>query len=120
MNYIIAILNVKKQINYLTSILDQAKYLQQGTQTIINLPSKESINILENELTHLEIIKESIDRSLEDLTELEKQFVEYRYFKNWSIEKSAQKIGYSDKALFSIRNQIMDKLVISLGTIIYI
>ncbi|MDR4410625.1 transcriptional regulator, partial [Bacillus anthracis] len=61
----------------------------------------------------------SIDISLSELTELEYKFVEYRYFKNWTIEKSALEIGYSDKALFVIRNQVMDKLLISLGSVVY-
>lgn len=80
----------------------------------------ELINLLKMDLSELEILNESIVRSLSELTELELRFVEYRYFKNWSIEKCALKIGYSDKALFIIRNQVMDKLLVSLGTILFI
>ncbi|PAE07438.1 transcriptional regulator [Terribacillus saccharophilus] len=117
-NYKIAILNLNKQLEFISTNGDRKQI------NIENANKEESYRDhfikLNSELQQLQLILDSIDLSLSELTELEIKFVECRYFKNWSIEKSALQIGYSDKALFVIRNQVLDKLLISLGSIVYI
>jgi len=118
-NYKVAILNLNKQLEFISSNENKEQIFAgdiNARGTIIH--PQNSIDRLSYELHQIELIKESIDISMSELTEVERQFVTYRYFKNWSIEKSALEIGYSDKALFVIRNQVMDKLLISLGSVI--
>ncbi|MEC1666709.1 transcriptional regulator [Bacillus mojavensis] len=115
-NYKVAILNLSKQLEFLAS----NNNLEIFTESVDDdCEFQESVDKLANELQHIQLVKDSIDISLSELTELEYKFVQYRYFKNWTIEKSALEIGYSDKALFVIRNQVMDKLLISLGSVVY-
>ncbi|WP_163581273.1 transcriptional regulator [Gracilibacillus saliphilus] len=111
-SYKIAIINMKEQLDRIQS--------RNATKTnTLTLSEKiEEQERLESYLEELELLVESIDRSLEDLSDLEVEFIQYRYFNKWSIEKSALNLGYSGKAIFSIRNQIMDKLIISLSPII--
>ncbi|MCM3356026.1 MULTISPECIES: transcriptional regulator [Bacillus] len=115
-NYKVAILNLSKQLEFIASN-DNMEIFTESVDD--DCEFQESVNKLASELQHIQLVKDSIDISLSELTELEYKFVEYRYFKNWTIEKSALEIGYSDKALFVIRNQVMDKLLISLGSVVY-
>jgi hypothetical protein len=115
-NYKVAILNLNKQLEFITSNEDKEHIFAVSVNG--NYLHQDPLNKLTNELQQIKLIKDSIDISISQLTEIEKKFVEYRYFKNWSIEKSALEIGYSDKALFVIRNQVLDKLLISLGSVI--
>ncbi|KFM95093.1 hypothetical protein DJ93_5849 [Bacillus clarus] len=60
---------------------------------------------------------EAIDNALENVEEVERDFIKYRYFYNWTIDKCSLRIGYSDKTLFLIRNQVIKKFLIRLGSI---
>lgn len=115
-NYKVAILNLSKQLEFIATN-DNMEIFKESIDD--DCKFQESVNKLSSELQHIKLLKDSIDISLSELTELEYRFVQYRYFKNWTIEKSALEIGYSDKALFVIRNQVMDKLLISLGSVVY-
>lgn len=95
--------------------------------TMVNLPSQSSYfkeipakHILQSELNLMKILTKTIEQAIQRLSDIERQFVECRYFKKWSVNKCALEIGYSDKAIFPIRKQVMDKLIISFGGIIYI
>ncbi|QAW10927.1 transcriptional regulator [Bacillus subtilis] len=111
-NYKVAILNLSKQLEFIATN-DNMEIFKESIDDDCEFQA--SVDKLASEL----LLKDSIDISLSELTELEYRFVQYRYFKNWTIEKSALEIGYSDKALFVIRNQVMDKLLISLGSVVY-
>ncbi|MEI1419954.1 transcriptional regulator [Bacillus cabrialesii] len=115
-NYKVAILNLSKQLEFIATN-DNIEIFKESVDE--DCEFQESVDKLASELQHIKLVKDSIDISLSELTELEYKFVQYRYFKNWTIEKSALEIGYSDKALFVIRNQVMDKLLISLGSVVY-
>ncbi|ARV97143.1 transcriptional regulator [Bacillus subtilis] len=115
-NYKVAILNLSKQLEFIATN-DNMEIFKESIDD--DCEFQESVDKLASELQHIKLLKDSIDISLSELTELEYRFVQYRYFKNWTIEKSALEIGYSDKALFVIRNQVMDKLLISLGSVVY-
>lgn len=109
-NYKVAIINVTEQLDHL--------HMKANSHT--KRESYEAvIEKLNNELKDNILIVELIERSLEELNEIELLFIKYRYSNKWSIEKTAQNLGYSNKALFTIRNQIMDKLIISLGSLIH-
>ncbi|MGX1266454.1 uncharacterized protein YjcR [Rossellomorea marisflavi] len=113
-NYKVALLNLTKQLEFISSNHAKKNIFSEQHRTL-----EDSLEKLSNELKQIKIVKDSIDASMSELTELEGKFVEYRYFNNWSIEKSALEIGYSDKALFVIRQQVMDKLLISLGSVTF-
>lgn len=115
-NYKVAILNLSKQLEFIATN-DNMEIFKESIDD--DCEFQESVDKLAGELQHIKLLKDSIDISLSELTELEYRFVQYRYFKNWTIEKSTLEIGYSDKALFVIRNQVMDKLLISLGSVVY-
>ncbi|QTM98438.1 transcriptional regulator [Sediminibacillus dalangtanensis] len=111
-NYKVAAINIKEQIERLLPT-------QRSTEsTKMDYPT-DSFKKLENELAEVEVLMESIERAVAELSPVEKEFIKYRYFNNWSINKSAMEIGYNDKALFTIRNQAMDKLIISMGGLMF-
>lgn len=116
-NYKLASLNLTKQLDFISANKNNKILFAENAGDCYHF--HESKDMITNELNQLHLITTSIDTSLSELTELETKFIQYRYFKNWTIEKSALEIGYSDKALFVIRNQVMDKLLISLGTVIF-
>lgn len=64
------------------------------------------------------LIVESIDQSLEELSEIEKTFIEYRYFQMWSIRRISIEIGYSESSVHVIRRTCLKKLSISLSGIV--
>jgi len=116
-NYKLASLNLTKQLEFISSNKNNNILFAESVGGCYHF--HESKDMIISELKQIQLIITSIDTSLSELTELETKFIQYRYFKNWTIEKSALEIGYSDKALFVIRNQVMDKLLISLGTVIF-
>lgn len=116
-NYKVAIFNLTKQLEFISSSKASKKIFTEQHQESHTF--EDSVDRMSNELKQLKLVKDSIDTSLSELTDVEKKFVQYRYFNNWSIEKSALEIGYSEKALFVIRHQVMDKLLISLGSVIF-
>ncbi|MGG1593984.1 transcriptional regulator [Terribacillus saccharophilus] len=114
-NYKAASVNLHKQLEFLSEN-KELKQLSAGHITL-HMPKGGSLSLLQAELNQLQLVIESIDRSMMELTDTEQKFIEFRYFKKWSIEKSAMHLGYSDKALFVTRNQVMDKLILSLGSV---
>lgn len=110
--YLKAIVNIEKQFTKFSSNEFSNNSLPQ------ELSNNESMQSIKNKLNFLKFITENIDDALEELNDVELQYIECRYFKKWSINKSALEMGYSDKALFPIRNQLMEKLLILLGSIV--
>jgi DNA-directed RNA polymerase specialized sigma subunit len=60
------------------------------------------------------LIIQSVDRALCGLEDLEKRFVELRYFKNFSMEQVAELIKYSLRTVYEIKRKTLEKLEISL------
>jgi len=69
---------------------------------------------LREQLNLYRSITNSIDEAINILPEDEQKFVKCRYFEGWTVEKTAQYLGYSAQNCFKIRNQLIDKLLISL------
>ncbi|GAA0360975.1 sigma-70 family RNA polymerase sigma factor [Bacillus horti] len=86
---------------------------------IERLESKKALQ-LQREIQKYQVIVDSIDQSLEELDELEKRFVQYRYFQRWSIRKISLELGYSESSIHVLRRQLMAKLEISLKGILSI
>lgn len=51
---------------------------------------------------------------MEIMDETEKAFIKNRYFKKFSIRKTAINMNYTEKHIFSIRKKTLEKLKISL------
>lgn len=86
---------------------------------IDRIESKRALDIHEQIETY-KIIVSCIDNALNGLDQEEKKFVECRYFSGYTISKMAITLGYGESTVFKIRNRIMDKLVHSLNSLIYI
>lgn len=69
---------------------------------------------LQEQLSLYRSITNSIDEALHILPEEEQKYVKCRYFNGWTVEKTAQYLGYSTQNCFKIRNQLIDKLLIGL------
>ncbi|MFN2746868.1 MULTISPECIES: hypothetical protein [Bacillus] len=60
---------------------------------------------------------DAMETALAELDEVERTFIEYRYFHNWSMGKCAMEIGCSEKTLFLMKKALLDKLLVSLVAI---
>ncbi len=103
--------NLQRQLQYLTPNENQS-YLS------INSDEKEKIMTIRKKLNETLLIENSIENAISNLDILEQRFINLRYFQNYSIEKTAQTIGYSKASLYVLRSRIMDKLLISFGIMI--
>lgn len=78
-NYKVAILNLSKQLEFIATN-DNMEIFKESIDD--DCEFQESVDKLASELQHIKLLKDSIDISLSELTELEYRFVQYRYFKN--------------------------------------
>lgn len=74
---------------------------------------------IQEKIRMYQLIVDSIDSAVQGLTEVERQFVELRYFLDLSVERTAEELGYSQKNIFVIRNAVIGKLLISLYGLIH-
>lgn len=95
--YLKAIVNMEKKFTKFSLNEFSNNYLP------LELIDNKAMQSIGNALSFLKLIIENIGDALE---ELNRQYIERRYFKKWSINKSALEMGYSDKALFKIRREI--------------
>ena len=74
---------------------------------------------LKEEIERLKIITLSIENAIEELKPIEKDFVQYRYFECLPMHEIKIKLGYSDeKSVYSIRRNLLDKMLISLNNLL--
>jgi len=129
--YKVGIKNLTNQLNYIMPNVTASYEIAEGSTGTFNIASKtekyaidriESRKALDlhEDMKKYELIINAIDESLNGLDEMEKCFIEYRYFDGMTISKTAMKLGYSDKYIFNIRNQTFNKLLISLRGILQI
>lgn len=81
------------------------------------LESARAIYVKE-QIRQLRLITNSIDRAMEALGDMERDFIKYRYLDGYSISKTAITLNVSDQMCFKLRNVTMDKLLISLSNIV--
>ncbi|MFD1172990.1 hypothetical protein [Oceanobacillus picturae] len=103
--------NLQRQLQYLTPDENQS-HLSMNSDEI------EKIIIIRKKLNETLLIENSIENAISNLDMIEQKFINLRYFRNYSIEKTAQTIGYSKASLYVLRSRIMDKLLISFGGMI--
>lgn len=85
---------------------------------IDRIESSRALEIHEN-MERYNVIIKSIDEAMKDLDSIEKEFIKKRYFEGMTIPKTAIELGYSEKYVFNIRNQIFEKLLISLKGLLF-
>ncbi|GMA49342.1 hypothetical protein GCM10025857_06990 [Alicyclobacillus contaminans] len=129
MSYKVGIRNLQKQLDYIMPSMTARYDLAEGSHgtffissstekyAIDRIESKRALDIHE-QIAQYKLIVDSIDEALKTLTEEERSFVEMRYYKQWSVKKTAEALGYSEKNIFVIRTRAMDKLVICLRNIV--
>ena len=82
------------------------------------IESRTAINLRE-EIESFKILTECIQNALDELTEIERLFVELRYFKCKPIAEVTNALGYAEeKSIYRIRRHVLDRMLISLNTII--
>lgn len=126
--YKAGIKNMQKQLDYIMPNITANYELKEHSigafvfnsttenYAIDRIESKRALQLHED-ITSFQIIVESVDESFKVLEEQEKQFVEIRYFQNRSMEQTAQTLNYTSSAIYALRNQVLDKLNISLKSI---
>lgn len=117
--YKIGIRNLELQLESMMPKLTASYDLQEGTVgTFIIKSSTETYTIktieMQNQLKINQLIVNCIDEAMKGLDEKEKEFVEYRYFSNFTIKSMALTLGYSESTLYNLRIRVLDKLVHSL------
>lgn len=71
--------------------------------------------LLHEEMKQYQLYIDCIDAALEGLDEDELDFVITRYINGLSVKKTAETLGYAESSVFVKRQQVMDKLIHSLG-----
>ena len=127
--YMIGMRNCQKQLDYIMPTLTaryevdgqrSAFYISNNTEQVAvdRITSKKALDLLE-EIEEYRLIVTSINEALHDLDEEQLEFVKHRYFQGKKMYQIKDLMGYSqEKALYRIRNQILDKFVISLKNLI--
>jgi RNA polymerase sigma factor (sigma-70 family) len=126
--YKTGILNAEKQLEYLFPSLIASYEVIEGKGAFIlssstekavldRLESKKALDIHET-IHNYTLITEAIDKSLEDLEEKEREFVKLRYIENMSVNDVSRKLRYSEKNVFKIRKRTLEKLLISLCSLV--
>lgn len=123
--YKLGIINLQKQLDYIMPNVTASYELREGSTGTFNIKSdteKYAIDrieskkalIIHEDIERYKIIINSIDEAMKGLNDIERDFIKYRYFKRQQINQIMDTLGYSEKYIFTIRNHIMNKLLISL------
>ena len=128
-NYLAGIKNMNKQMDYIMPGITANYELREESMgafvfssstekfAIDRIESKRALQLHEDIMIY-ELIINSIDVALAELDDDEREFVELRYFKNQSILMVAEKMGYSERQVFLIRNAVREILGISLKNLV--
>lgn len=123
--YKTGIVTLQKQLNYIMPNVTTSFSLSNGNCGTFNVESKtEKVAIdriesrraliLHEDIQMYSMLIASIDESIKQLEQQERDFLRLRYIERFSIAKVADELGYSEKHIFTIRNKMLDKLLISL------
>lgn len=122
-NYKIGISNMKNQLEHYFPKITASYELREGSSGTFSVQSDteryglkriERGQKLEKEIQMFELIVDSIEKALKQLDSTEREFIEYRYFNNWNVRRVAQRLGYSVRSVYTIRDELKKKLLISL------
>jgi RinA family phage transcriptional activator len=127
--YKVGIENIKQQLEWIMPSMTAQYSANEGSSGTFNISSKVEQAVLDRleskqaldlheEMARFQLIVDCIDRALKELEDSEHVFVVQRYFQKKSIPAVAEVLGYHEKYLQKIRNNLMEKLLISLSNIL--
>jgi DNA-directed RNA polymerase specialized sigma subunit len=126
--YQIGIKNCQQQLDYMLPSLTAryesdgqtaSYYIANNTEQVAldRITSKRALDLLE-EIERYRLIIASIDNAMFELDEKQSNFVTYRYFHGLKMYEVKAKMNVSEeKTLYRIRRQVLDKFIISLGSL---
>lgn len=128
MNYKLGIENLRKQLDHLypktTASYDLTKEGSSGTFLFnsntenYGIKRAELGNALQKEIESYEVIIHSIDRTLDVLDEKEKMYVKLRYFEGLDNRTVAERMKFSLKMMYKVRDGFKEKAQISLRNLL--
>jgi Sigma-70, region 4 len=122
------IVNLQKQLDYIMPgcVANYESEGSTGTFSIYSTTEKYAIDRIESKraldiyekIREYELIVNCIEQALASLSEAERKFVEIRYFEGKSIKYAANVLGYSERNVFRVKNEVLQKLSISLSGVL--
>ncbi len=114
----------KEQINIIIKHLNNYKIYLIGIkniqQSLDEILTDKHSGYLKDQLNIYKTIIISIDEAMRILSEDERKFIRLRYIEELSMSETAKRIGCSVQNGFRIRNNAMNKLLISLRNLLKI
>ncbi|GAB3809602.1 hypothetical protein [Virgibacillus kimchii] len=114
LDYLIPGFHASYQIDRINKTHFQLNTDSELSQPIDRSSSLKALFIYE-ELIQKKMVLDSIDKSLDQLNQTEKEYVNLRYFQEKSVVATSMKLGYSEKYIFQLRKKVLDKLLIPLS-----
>lgn len=127
--YKVGLLSLQKQLDYIMPNVTATYELMEGSSgtfriasttenyAIDRIESKKAL-ILHEDINHYTMILDTIDEALNELEEIERKFIHIRYIQRKTVTQTALDLGYSEKYIFNLRNQVFDKLLISMRVLL--
>jgi len=128
--YLCGIKNCQQQLDYMFPSLvaryeistdtGESFFIVNNTEkcALDRMESKRAIDLKE-EIERYQIITKCIENAMEELNENEKQFVILRYFEFKPMAVVTEALGYAEqKSIYRIRRHVLDKLLISLNSLL--
>lgn len=123
--YKIGILTLQKQLDHIMPNITASYEVEEGSIGTFNIKSdiqdvaidrieSKRALVLHEDMARYSLIVESIDDAVSELDDIERDFVELRYINRNTIQRTSIELGYSEKHIFNLRHQVMDKFLISL------
>lgn len=127
--YQVGIKNCEQQLEYIMPTLitryevtadNETLFIVNNTENcaLDRIESKRAIDLRE-EIEQYKIITKSIENALDNLNEVERRFIQLRYFECKPMQIVTNALGYAEeKSVYRIRRQIIDKLLHSLKNLL--
>lgn len=127
--YKVGLMTLQKQLDYIMPDITATYEVIEGSTGTFNIESStENVAIdriesrraliLHEDIERYTLLIDSIDEAVSQLDDIEKKFVEVRYINRKTVVQTSFELGYSEKHIFNIRNQVLEKLLISLRGLI--
>lgn len=128
--YKTGVVNLKQRIKCMYSPNITSSYkLREGSTGTFNVHSTTEATALDclespelqrihKTIHRYEMIISTINHALEHLPEDQRQFVELRYFQNFSLTKISNELMFSVRQLSRIRNRVLNYLLIALSHLV--
>lgn len=127
--YKVGLMTLQKQLDHIMPDITATYEVNEGSTGTFNIESStENVAIdriesrraliLHEDIERYSLLIDSIDEAISKLDDIERKFVEVRYINRKTVVQTSFELGYSEKHIFNIRKNVMDKLLISLRGLI--